>query len=73
MRSFYRNQFEAALAPPEALRRAQLDLLYGHRDSVARGTTRGLVDPDEDTDPGSGTAHPFYWAPYILIGEASNP
>jgi CHAT domain-containing protein/tetratricopeptide (TPR) repeat protein len=73
MRSFYRNQFEAALAPPEALRRAQLDLLYGHRDGVPRGTTRGLVDPDEDTDPGSSTAHPFYWAPYILIGEASNP
>jgi CHAT domain-containing protein/tetratricopeptide (TPR) repeat protein len=71
MRSFYRNQFEAALAPPEALRRAQLDLLHDIGGNSAQGAARGLVDPDEDATGSSGTAHPFFWAPYILIGEAN--
>jgi hypothetical protein len=33
---------------------------------------RSLIDPaDEPADRGAypGTSHPFYWAPYILMGE----
>src|SRR5262249_40359571 len=72
MRAFYRNQFAAALAAPEALRRAQLALIGDHSASPSELVTRSLVDPaDEQADRGPfpGTSHPFYWAPYILMGE----
>jgi CHAT domain-containing protein len=72
MRGFYRNQFEAALAAPEALRRAQLALIGDCSASPGELVTRSLVDPaDEPADHGPfpGTSHPFYWAPYILLGD----
>ena len=69
MHAFYRNRYRSKLAPPEALRRAQLDLLTGAIKSPATRATRALVDPDEDqTDAKSDASHPFYWAPYILMG-----
>jgi CHAT domain-containing protein len=69
MRAFYHNRYRSKLAPPEALRRAQLDLLSGAVKSPARVQTRALVDPDEDrTDAKPDARHPFYWAPYILMG-----
>jgi CHAT domain-containing protein len=72
MRAFYRNRYEAGLTAPEALRRAQLDAMRG-RAPVAQDVTRGLVDPDdEQAGRGFGTSHPFYWAPYILMGEATD-
>jgi len=77
MRAFYRNRYRSKLAPPEALRRAQLDLLGGAVKSPAQTQTRALVDPDEDrTDTKPDARHPFYWAPYILMGafaEARQP
>jgi CHAT domain-containing protein len=72
MGGFYRNRYEAALAPPEALRRAQLDVLRDRSASRPGEATRGLVDPDEDTERGLDTSHPFYWAAYILMGEATD-
>jgi CHAT domain-containing protein/tetratricopeptide (TPR) repeat protein len=69
MRAFYRNRYRSKLAPPEALRRAQLDLLTGAVKSPALAQTRALVDPDEDpTGANPDSSHPFYWAPYILMG-----
>lgn len=71
MRAFYRNRYTADLSPPESLRRAQLRLLRGAMKSSAKVRTRCLVDPDEDrgeASPPADTRHPFYWAPYILIG-----
>jgi len=69
MRAFYRNRYRSKLAPPEALRRAQLDLLTGAMKSPALAQTRALVDPDEDpTVANPDSSHPFYWAPYILMG-----
>jgi CHAT domain-containing protein/tetratricopeptide (TPR) repeat protein len=69
MRAFYRNRYRSKLTPPEALRRAQLDLLTGAVKSPVRLQTRALVDPDEDrTDAHPDASHPFYWAPYILMG-----
>jgi CHAT domain-containing protein len=75
MRSFYRNQFEAALAAPEALRRAQLALIGDRSASHGELVMRSLIDPaDEPADRGPypGTSHPFYWAPYILMGETAD-
>jgi CHAT domain-containing protein len=72
MRSFYRNRYVAGLAAPEALRRAQLDVMRG-RAPVAQDVTRGLIDPDdEQAGRVLGSSHPFYWAPYILMGEATD-
>src|SRR5262249_31582455 len=72
MRAFYRNRYVGGLAAPEALRRAQLDAMRG-RTAVAQDVVRGLIDPDDEgNDRGSGTDHPFYWAPYILMGEATD-
>jgi CHAT domain-containing protein/tetratricopeptide (TPR) repeat protein len=72
MHAFYRNRYRTKLAPAEALRRAQLDLLRGAIKSPARTPTRALVDPDEDqTAAKSDARHPFYWAPYILMGAFS--
>jgi CHAT domain-containing protein len=69
MGAFYRNRYRSKLAAPEALRRAQLDLLGGAVKSPERIRTRSLVDPDEDkTEAARDTRHPFYWAPYILMG-----
>jgi CHAT domain-containing protein len=75
MRDFYRNRYEAGLAPAEALRRAQAALARDTTATRASTTTRTLVDPDEEPDrsPYPGTSHPFYWAPYILIGDATDP
>jgi CHAT domain-containing protein/tetratricopeptide (TPR) repeat protein len=75
MRGFYRNQFEAALAAPEALRRAQLALIGDRSASSNEIVTRSLIDPDDEPKDRSsypGTSHPFYWAPYILMGEAAD-
>ena len=72
MRAFYHNRYEAGLEPAEALRRAQLGLLADALEIYPQAETRGLVDPDEeisDREAYPGTSHPFYWAPYILMGE----
>jgi CHAT domain-containing protein len=74
MHAFYRNRYRAKLAPAEALRRAQLDVLRGAADPPTNTSTRALVDPDEDqTAAKTDTGHPFYWAPYILMGAFSEP
>jgi CHAT domain-containing protein/tetratricopeptide (TPR) repeat protein len=69
MHAFYHNWYRSKLAAPEALRRAQIDLLTGAIKSPASVRTRALVDPDEDeTDANPDASHPFFWAPYILMG-----
>jgi CHAT domain-containing protein/Tfp pilus assembly protein PilF len=54
MQQFYRlHQSEQGISKAEALQRAQLALLEG----------QGIGDPNQ-----SGFAHPYFWAPFILIG-----
>jgi len=72
MRAFYENRYIQGIASPEALRRAQLSLLRGDVKSALWPRTRGLIDPDDDPNEYRrrvGAAHPFYWAPYVLMGE----
>src|SRR5205085_5224270 len=69
MKEFYRlKETNAGMTKAEALRRAQVALLSGNIKPTANGNgSRGLM-----TDAGAATkssfAHPFYWAPFILIG-----
>jgi CHAT domain-containing protein len=54
----------------EALRQAQLALLHGTGLASQTTTGRGL-QPEESPRPASHLhdyAHPFYWAPFVLIG-----
>jgi CHAT domain-containing protein/Flp pilus assembly protein TadD len=56
MQSFYRNWTTGSqLSKAEALRRAQVALLHGGTDQPASGVKLPY-------------AHPYYWAPFILIG-----
>ena len=54
----------------EALRQAQLRLLQGQDEIQHIASHRGLqaVEDDSSTKHGTGYAHPFYWAPFVLIG-----
>jgi CHAT domain-containing protein len=52
----------------EALRKAQLDLLLGQVKPNAAATGRGFVAERTNVDAPSGYAHPFYWAPFVLMG-----
>jgi len=65
---FYRNL--RSMSKAEALRRAQLRLLGSSAGSVG-GQKTGKVSPstpNRDTMPAEW-AHPFYWAPFILVGD----
>lgn len=58
----------------EALRLAQLSLLYGKQvtlDGLKRGIFHQEIIPDKryrQTATQASFAHPYYWAPFILIG-----
>ena len=74
MRAFYRHRYEDGLAPAQALRRAQLTLVRDTMATLRSSTTRSLVDPEDDTDRSAypGVSHPFYWAPYVLMGDVAD-
>jgi CHAT domain-containing protein len=69
MKEFYRlRETNAGMTKAEALRRAQVALLTGDIKPAANGNaSRGLMTADGAATK-SSFAHPFYWAPFILIG-----
>jgi CHAT domain-containing protein len=80
MAGFYRHRQEQRLSKAEALREAQLALLKGRSGATAatqgprgaipaeggRQATAGA--PHFAFDPTKPYAHPYFWAPFILIG-----
>jgi CHAT domain-containing protein len=79
MRLFYREREQAdGLSKTEALRRAQLALLRGadnpgttaSADAVQRGSRSDERAGGESSnaDISATFAHPFFWAPFVLIG-----
>lgn len=54
----------------EALRQAQLALLNGSASSPKAGSERGFeaLITQGSAEHDAGYAHPFYWAPFVLIG-----
>jgi CHAT domain-containing protein len=68
MADFYRNLRDMSKA--EALRQAQLRLLGSSAGSAAGQKTakRSSSTPKRDIMPAEW-AHPFYWAPFILVGD----
>jgi CHAT domain-containing protein/Tfp pilus assembly protein PilF len=61
---------EPAIGKAEALRQAQLALLRGATPAPHAGTGRGVQIADQDATslPTTSYAHPYYWAPFVLIG-----
>jgi CHAT domain-containing protein len=76
MRALYQAHKNDHVDKADALRDAQLALLRGtvHSDGAGKAE-RGLARVDSApavasfaADPHAPFAHPFYWAPFILMG-----
>jgi CHAT domain-containing protein len=76
MRALYQAHKVDRLDKADALRQAQLALLHGTaKADGASSTDRGLTRVSASqtagsfkADPSAPYAHPFYWAPFILMG-----
>ncbi len=68
MRAFYRNL--RSMTKAEALQKAQIDLMKSsirfHVEMGSDGTTRSA---DYQPDMAIDCSHPFFWAPFILVGD----
>ena len=78
MQQFYKNwatgTAQKSMTKSEALRQAQLSLLQGKftaKDAPARSILKVVPDTGATTNTvnnNQGFTHPYYWAPFILIG-----
>jgi CHAT domain-containing protein len=73
MQQFYENLANGSLTKAEALRQAQLSLLQVNEQ--ANGAARASINiidtrTGETIQPSGNIAHPYYWAPFILIGNS---
>jgi CHAT domain-containing protein len=79
MQQFYKNLATGTTQKPmtkaEALRQAQLSLLQGKitaKDAPKRGSIVVVPKPGVEStvnnSSSSNFSHPYYWAPFILIG-----
>ncbi len=76
MKEFYQRREATHSTKSEALRQAQLKLLRGELVMTVELTKREIVHEADKTgnlpiyksDPKKPYAHPYYWAPFILIG-----
>ena len=75
MQELYRQRFVLGQNKAEALRRAQLELMGRNvpshtapKDFELRGRVRVAAVPKTPQWQEGGYSHPFYWAPFILLG-----
>ena len=76
MQNFYQNMAKnkQKITKAEAMRLAQLQLIYNQNVTIgdikrAGGIVPDKIQPSPDKKPVSKTfAHPYYWAPFVLIG-----
>lgn len=70
MADFYKGLVEDGLDKADALRRAQIAMLRGVDVESVKLTERGATDGEEPVAaaPAITERHPYYWAPYILMG-----
>ncbi|MEO1428845.1 MAG: CHAT domain-containing protein [Cyanobacteria bacterium J06633_8] len=68
MNEFY-GVLKGDVTKAEALRKAQIALIK--HDASTAGVIRGIIDPEVIEQPQEKTKkfqHPYYWAPFVLIG-----
>ena len=74
MQRFYEFMATGELTKAEALRQAQLSLLNQEGTLDQRfqnlGIERGLANAIAPASTPATLAHPYYWAPFILIGNS---
>jgi CHAT domain-containing protein len=76
MVEFYRLYGKEGLSKADAMRRAQLKLMYGKYSAYEAQKHRAddFVAATDDTlpkftpDPKAPFAHPYFWSPFTLIG-----
>lgn len=70
MADFYKRWVDGGgkVAKVEALREAQLDLLLGKVTRQSSVSDRGINVVGREQDVQTGYTHPYYWAPFVLMG-----
>jgi CHAT domain-containing protein len=75
MQLFYKNLATGKMTKSEALRQAQLSLLHPNKSTQANDKQRGGINvepkpgtPSRNEQRSSEYSHPYYWSPFILIG-----
>ena len=70
MQAFYRNLSSSTMSKAEALRQAQLAMIREEK-AIVEARKRSLlgIEPEESAPiKAAPISHPYYWAPFILIG-----
>ena len=67
MSAFYRHLNKPGTSKSEALRQAQLELLGNSAAEGGSQAERG-VQPAGEEPASPGFGHPYFWAPFVLIG-----
>jgi len=70
MSDFYKRWASGAgnISKVEALRQAQLDLLHGKVNGNVSASGRGFDVVENAAPVAAGFTHPYYWAPFVLMG-----
>ncbi|PZD74984.1 Glucose starvation-inducible protein B [Acaryochloris thomasi RCC1774] len=70
MSAFYGNLKAGPVSKAEALRQAQIAMITGRDSSMSdqRGSIKVVDDQPRKQKQKNNLSHPYYWAPFILIG-----
>jgi len=68
MAEFYRLREEKKLSKAEALRQTQIAFIHGEQTTTSVDSVSGVVALGADSGKPSKYEHPYYWAPFILMG-----
>jgi CHAT domain-containing protein/tetratricopeptide (TPR) repeat protein len=71
MNGFYAMLYQGNITKAEALRQAQVAMITGNYSGVVQQQNKAILESTRDRLPpkvANNLSHPYYWAPFILIG-----